>query len=94
MITEIVERVARAIWEVERASVTGPPEWEMLGEWAQGKYCDRARAAIRALDSPTEEMIQAIVAILKTTDRGLGSFDGLARAIVKAMLTAALGEDR
>jgi len=96
MKTEMVERVAWALWEEVDA---GAP-WEQLGPWARERWAQKARAAIRALMEPTEEMQLAGIESPGTSycDRcmqqghALGSGDPT--AVYQAMLTAALGEDR
>ncbi len=105
--TDMVEKVWRAIaiengddpdqiprhkshWNKERGQFGG--RFRDINEPFVPDYEDMARAAIRALMEPTEGMTEACIAVMKTTDQGLGTFQGLARAQWQAMLKAALDE--
>jgi len=86
MTTEMVERVAKAICEAyghypdERVASSGKEAWEYKVR--------EARAAIRALMEPTEEMVS------KGSDGSSQYAADLAKHTWQAMLTAALGEDQ
>jgi len=53
--TEMIERVARAIHSAEVEDEGDP--WNDLGDYVQGEYRTLARAAIAAMREPTEAML-------------------------------------
>lgn len=55
--TEMVEKVARAIYEMQegRAIAFGAlPTWEKIGDYDRALYHDMARAAIEAMREPND----------------------------------------
>lgn len=77
---EMIERVARALWD---AQATRPDTWDSLHPSKQAGMRDRARAAIEAMQEPTDAMV----------DRG-AEVDGPSGAIEVwgEMISAALEE--
>lgn len=53
--SEMIERVAKAIWEKHRAMLLGE-EWEELDRFTTERYRGYASAAIAAMREPTEAM--------------------------------------
>lgn len=62
--SEMLEKVARALWEIrpwgDEDSEQGIPTWDTVPEDWKAAYIDMARAAVRALREPTEEMLEAV----------------------------------
>ena len=93
---DMVERMARAIWRdlwTEDDPEVLPPErlGPALDDWSQNRkrYLQYARAALKALETPTDEMTDAArVAIMET--RGEPK-DVISDAVWTAMIRAATG---
>lgn len=59
--SEMVERVARAIAERDR-NPADDDEWDQLKPWVQDAFREDARAAIAAMREPTDAMISEAMA--------------------------------
>ena len=59
--SEMVERVAKALYIAEIGPAIGPFDWDIdeAGEVAARNYRKMARAAIEAMREPTEAMVRA-----------------------------------
>lgn len=57
MVTEMIERVAKAHWDASKSPLTR--EWDDCAEYFKETMRDRARAAIAAMREPTEAMVTA-----------------------------------
>lgn len=78
--TDIVERVARAIYEARNGD--GQPYMGIILNWPE--YLAQARAAIAAMREPTEEMQAAGAEHVRQVSGGMAG-------IYRAMIDAALG---
>jgi len=83
----MVERVAITIWEANAPK--GAPSYDQLDFIDQGRVCSLARAVIRSMMIPTEEMIAAGDSEIPDN---IG-FGNDARGVYHTMLNAALKED-
>lgn len=85
--SEMIERVATAIYENRRRMYEDRVPFKDLYPSAQRPYLDEARAAIEAMREPTEEMIAAGA-------RGSGEdSQDVALGAWEAMIDAALSKD-
>lgn len=55
----MTEKVARAIYTDTRTRIPHYREWDDLNKLSQGIYLSLAKAAIKAMREPSEEMIEA-----------------------------------
>lgn len=74
--TEMVERVARAIFEDAEAQMVAekhldkPRDWDRIFPWFRNSHIQYARAAIAAMREPTEAMQTVGAAGLGVSDEG------------------------
>ena len=96
-----VEEVARAIWQARRDFVRKDQNWD-LEEWGDGTIpklngvMDEAEAAIKAMQSPTEAMVNAALHDHATNapyETPFGPDGSFARQF-NAQVDAALAEDK
>ena len=85
--SEMVERVARAIYEGRNGRGCKP--WSLLTQMHKGPYFQDAKDAIRAMREPTEAMVNSPMARCYNT----GPFaEKEVRRIFRAMIDAALSD--
>lgn len=77
--SEMVERVASAIWDATRDSL----DFESLSAWASEAA---ARAAIKAMREPTRVMLEAEQACPRFDSPGSTNPDDVWRAMIDAIL--------
>ena len=92
---EMVERVARAIYEASTLVMgdDAPDDWADIGpdhDKARAEWAKLARAAIEAMREPTNEMTVVGWKFAETRDAILGN--GEIDALWRAMIDAALAE--
>ncbi len=85
--SEMIERIAKAMYEAERGERVVPFE----GALAQGVWIRRARAALTALEEPTEAMVEA-AANLPGAFQGTSARYARVRETFHAMIQSAKGE--
>lgn len=86
---EMVERVARAIYETNPDRIRGEPMlWIGLSPMRRQKFCEKARAAIEAMREPTPEMFRAAYA--ENNGKWMDSEYAPPNACWRAMINAAL----
>lgn len=85
---EMVERVAKAIYESPIGGDPYAPRWDDMREKHKDTFRDLARDAIVAMREPTEEMINSGRAADNGSDRNLG--EAGAKEAWKLMIDAAL----
>jgi hypothetical protein len=87
--SEMVERVAKAIWDQERKQPDcgHRPDWEVLNVTAADAYRAKARAAIETMWEPTQVMMKA--AELSLDENTIGRPKGIVDTW-QAMVDAAL----
>lgn len=56
----MIERAAKASYEVYRTRVPANPPWDQLGPIGTALAMDMARASIEAMEEPTEVMVKTI----------------------------------
>jgi hypothetical protein len=88
-----IEDVARAIYEARLGYI---PPWEDLadGDWPLENARNQARAALTALETPTEEMLVAGAGAACAASNNNRSYDQEASLTWQAMLQAILKEGK
>lgn len=87
--TDMVEKVARAMWDKRRDRLEGTkwgglPAWEVETDELRDEVRAEARAAIEAMRDPTPEMLAV----------GIGGAEGVKRRLWHLMIDAAVSNTR
>ena len=90
--TSMVERVARALYELLRKDFRDQAVWERTTEMDREVFRPFARAAIVAMREPTDEMVDAGFHKADTNDRSERAYRWVADDVWHAMIDAALEE--
>lgn len=91
--SEMVERVARAIYERDEAGAGTPVPWDDAGPLTVAHAYNVARAAIEAMRIPTKEMVDAgmsEISDVTVSDPKASAWDAM--RFYRAMIDAALSE--
>lgn len=88
--SEVVERVARALFEADcQIGDTPIVKWELAPEYEREEYRHLARAALEALREPTEGMVEAGADAADASGWAVDAISG-AKTAYRAMIDEAL----